>query len=229
MGDYMIKTKLKFALSADFLLISVVFVIFFNNHLSILTNYIFPIMFIYFVADSLIVLFPILHEYLPSKKISLSSAEIVQEYNKESLKQIKNSNNKKAVLAFILYFGALTVIGLLYLSYDAFQEIHIYLLFLLINMFDYFCILIWCPFKRIIFKNSCCYTCRITNWDRFMKFYILIFIPNIFTISLVVLGIVIFLVWEYHHQTHPERFYSISNKVLRCDSCIERMCNKKKE
>jgi len=223
----MVKTKLKFALSADFLLISVVFVIFFNDHLSILTNYIFPIMFIYFVVDSLIVLFPIFHEYLPSKKFSSSSAVIIQDYNKESLKQIKNSNNRKAVLTFIFYFGSLTILGLLYLSYDFFEEIHIYLLFLLINLLDYFSILIWCPFRRIIFKNSCCYTCRITNWDRLMKFYILIFVPNIFTISLVILGIVIFLIWEYHHQIHPERFYSISNKVLRCDSCNEYMCKNK--
>ena len=62
-----------------------------------------------------------------------------------------------------------------------------------------------------------------------MKFYILIFIPNGFTITLVVLGLLIFIIWEYYHQVHPERFYSVSNKVLQCNSCSEQTCHKKKE
>ncbi len=222
----MIKTKLKFALSADFLLISVVFVVFFNNHLPILLNYIFPIMFVYFIVDSLIVLFPSLHNYIPSKKHLLIEQDQNISYNKDSLLNIKQSSNKRALLTFILYFGVLTILGIIYLSFDVFEEIHLYLLFLFINIADYFCILVWCPFKNFLLKNTCCYTCRITNWDRFMKFYILIFIPNIYTVSLVLLGIIIFIVWEYQHQIHPERFYSISNDVLKCSSCNEQLCNK---
>ncbi len=225
----MIKTKLKFALSADFLLISGVFVIFFDDHLDILINYIFPVIFIYFVIDSLVVIIPNINKYLPAMKHFSSYYQERPNYDKNILGKISIKNNKKAFFTFILYFGAITILGLIYLSFDNFEEIHIYLLFLFINLMDYFCILIWCPFKNLIFKNSCCYTCRITNWDRLMKFSILIFVPNFFTITLFVLGILIFLMWEFSHHLHPERFYSISNNALRCTSCIETSCKKKKE
>ncbi len=222
----MTKLKLKFALAGDFLLITIVFIVFFSDHLFIFTNWIFPVIFVYFLINSLYVLFPVLHSYIPSKKHVMSTNI---QYDEAKLSKLKSSNNKRALVSFILYFGALTVIGIIYLSYDFFEEIHIYLLFLVLNLLDYFCILVWCPFKNLILKNSCCYTCRITNWDRLMKFYILIFIPNIYTITLVILGILTFLVWEYQHQVHPERFYSISNEVLRCSSCNVNLCKKKKE
>ena len=224
----MIKTKLKFALSLVFLSISVIFVGFFYNSLSILTNYIFPVLFAYFVYDSIIILFPKLHSYISSKKHMMPISNSLSKNATNTLKTLKNNTNKRAIVTFTLYFGVLTVVGILFLSYDFFKEIHIYLLFLLINVLDYFCIIIWCPFRALILKNSCCYTCRITNWDRLMKFYILIFIPNIFTVTLGVLGLLIFIIWEYHHQIYPERFYLISNKVLQCNSCTQQTCHKRK-
>ena len=145
-------------------------------------------------------------------------------YDRKFLLTTKKRNNWKALFTFVLYFGALTIIGLLYLSYNFLEDIYIYLLFLLINISDYFCILIWCPYKSIILKNSCCYTCRITNWDYLMKSYILIFVPNFFTLTLVILGILLFLVWEYNHHVYPERFYPISNDSLRCNNCNESLC-----
>ena len=223
------KIRVKFVISIVVLLIVTVFYIFFDEHILILKNYIFPIIFVYFIIDSLIILLPNTVSYLPTMKFSKKFYVKSPNYNKEKLLNTKKSNNLRALFTFILYFGALTLVGLVYLSYDFLEDIHLYLLFLLINVADYFCILFWCPFKSLILKNTCCYTCRITNWDRFMKSYILIFIPNIFTITLVVISFMIFLIWEYTHQIYPERFYSISNDVLRCNSCNETLCDKKKE
>lgn len=223
------KIRLKFAVSIDFLLITLVFVFFFDEHIEILINYLFPLMFLYFVVDSMLVIIPNMSKYIPSVKHFSNFYIERSNYNKEKLSKIKKSTNIRALLTFILYFGALTVIGIVYLYYDFFEEIHIYLIFLMINALDYFCILVWCPFKKIILRNSCCHTCRITNWDRLMKFYILIFVPNIFTILLVILGLIAFLIWEYQHYTHPERFYLESNKILACNGCTDSSCDKKKE
>lgn len=211
MGDVMKKIKFKFTLSLLFLLLTVVFILFFDENSAYLLNNLFLLLFIYFLIDSLLVIIPSINKYIPAMKhFSIFHNEYPQ-YSEEKLIENVKHNNIKAIYTFFLYFGLLTLIGIFYLSYDFFEEIHIYLLFLVINVFDYFRVLIWCPFKSIIFKNSCCYTCRITNWDRFMKFYILIFIPTPFTITLVILGLLIFLIWEYDHQIHPQRFYSISN------------------
>jgi len=223
------KIRVKFVISIVVLLIVTVFYIFFDEHILILKNYVFPIIFVYFILDSLIILLPNKLNYLPTMKYSEKFYLKSPNYDKEKLNNIKKSNNRRALFTFILYFGALSVVGWVYLSYDFLEDIHLFLLFLLINVADYFCILFWCPFKSLILKNTCCYTCRITNWDRFMKSYILIFVPNIFTITLVVMSILVFLLWEYTHQIHPERFYSISNEILRCSSCNETLCKKKKE
>ncbi len=225
----MLKTKLKFVIAIVFLVISLVIVMFFKEYTYVFINYLFPIMFIYFVYDSLVVLFPKLHSYIPSKKHVIPVNKTLSPKSYQKLLSLKRNTNIRALITFILYFGALTTVGIIYLSYDFFEEIYLYILFLLINVFDYFCILVWCPFRAIILKNKCCYSCRITNWDRLMKFYILIFIPNLYTIILVTLGLLVFIIWEFNHQVSPERFYSISNTVLQCSSCTERTCHKKKE
>ncbi len=223
----MLNTKLKFVIALVFVLIPLIFVGFFKDYTNLFIDYLFPLMFLYFVYDSIVILFPNLHSYIPSKKHVIPGSTDLLPKRYQKLLTLKKNTNKRAIVTFILYFGALTFIGIIYLSYDFLEEIHLYILFLLFNMLDYFCILIWCPFKAIILKNTCCYTCRITNWDRFMKFYILIFVPTIFTVTLVGLGLAIFLIWEYYHLVYPERFYSISSKVLQCSSCTTHTCSKK--
>ena len=47
----------------------------------------------------------------------------------------------------------------------------------------------------------------------------LIFIPSIWTYSLVLVGLIIFIQWEYMNKKYPERFSPISNKTLRCSEC----------
>ena len=215
------KNKIKFAISVTILLITAFLVFFYDEYFQIYKKYMFPILFVYFLLDNLIILLPKIYKYIPNMKYSKKFYQSPPKFDKNKLESIKKSNNKRALFTFILYFGALTFIGLAYQTLEFLEDTHIYLLFLLLNAMDYFCILIWCPFKDIILKNSCCYTCRITNWDRFMKSYILVFVPNVFTLTIVFLGFINFIIWEFNHQIHPERFYSISNNALRCNSCME--------
>ncbi len=142
------------------------------------------------------------------------------------LKKQKKRNNRIAFVIFIIYFGIISVFGLSYLKYDWFDRKFIYLIFFALNFSDYFCILLWCPFRNLFLKNSCCNTCRICNWDRLMKFSILIFIPNFYTISIFVLAVIIFLHWEFQHFKNPQMFYRISNKNLWCINCDVQKCSK---
>jgi len=157
----------------------------------------------------------------------LSTYKEVPNYDKENVKKQMKKNNLIALIVFCLYFGGISVIGYLFLTFEWFDKPLLYLVFFAINFADYFCIVIWCPFSAIFFKNSCCNTCRISNWDRLMKFAILIFIPNIFTITIFILGLIIFGYWEYQHQKHPERFYRVSNEMLWCRNCDKETCEKK--
>ncbi len=225
----MIRHRIKFIIAIVFLAITSMFALFFYDNISIFYEFVIPIIFVYFIFDSLSVLIPSVNKYIPSSKHLKRNYVERLGYNKTNLDKIKRKNNLLAFITFILYFGILSIIGLIYLNYDIFKEIHIYLIFLLINIGDYVCVLYWCPFRSIILKNNCCHTCRITNWDRLMKFYILIFIPNIYTLTLVSLGVIIFITWEYVHHISPERFYSISNDTLSCKSCNDTLCKKKKE
>ena len=178
------------------LIITSIFALFLKDNISIFNNYILPVIFIYFIFDCMTVLIPNIIKYIPSVKHFQKNYKESKDYDKNKLIIIKRDSNLRALVTFILYFGALTIIGLLYLRIDEIEVMHIYLIFALLNLADYICILFWCPFRSIILKNNCCYTCRITNWDRLMKFYILIFIPSFYTITLVILGILIFVIWE---------------------------------
>jgi hypothetical protein len=148
-------------------------------------------------------------------------------YNEESLQTLIRKNNKAALQIFILYSLLIASVGVLYYMIDWLDDWFIYLVFFGLNFADYFCIMIWCPFRSWFLKNSCCNTCRISNWDRIMKFSVLIFIPNIYTITIFVIGVLIFLYWEAQHLIHPERFYRISNKRLWCANCDKITCGKK--
>ena len=62
------KTWLKFALSLDFIIITIGFYFFFEEYVSFFNKFIFPIIFLYFIIDSLSVLIPGFYNYIPSTK-----------------------------------------------------------------------------------------------------------------------------------------------------------------
>ena len=94
---------------------------------------------------------------------------------------------------------------------------------------DMICILFFCPFQTWFMKNKCCGTCRIYNWDYAMMFTPLIFIPNVYTTSLVIGGILLVVRWEVTAYKHPERFLERTNPALACVNCPEKLCHHKKQ
>ena len=94
---------------------------------------------------------------------------------------------------------------------------------------DMICILFFCPFQTWFMKNKCCGTCRIYNWDYAMMFTPLIFIPNVYTTSLVIGGILLVVRWEMTAYKHPERFLERTNPALACVNCPEKLCHHKKQ
>jgi hypothetical protein len=92
---------------------------------------------------------------------------------------------------------------------------------------DIICILFFCPFQTWFMKNRCCTTCRIYNWDFAMLFTPFLFIPSLYTYSLLGMALLILARWEITYKLHPERFSERTNEALRCKNCTEKLCKHK--
>ncbi|MBQ5390211.1 MAG: hypothetical protein IIU58_04815 [Clostridia bacterium] len=92
---------------------------------------------------------------------------------------------------------------------------------------DMICILFFCPFQTWFMKNKCCGTCRIYNWDYAMMFTPLVFIPDVFTWSILGIALLLLAVWEISVRLHPERFCETTNAGLSCANCREKLCHHK--
>ncbi len=94
---------------------------------------------------------------------------------------------------------------------------------------DIICILFFCPFQTWFMKNRCCTTCRIYNWDFAMMFTPLVFIPSLYTYSLLGFALALLIRWEVTYKLHPERFSPATNRSLSCANCKEKLCSHKKQ
>lgn len=155
-------------------------------------------------------------------------------------KQFKNSfiptENKKPILqspwrtfsvaaAWLLLNG---IIGVLYFTHVIDKGILI-LISLFFGVSDMICILFFCPFQTWFMKNRCCTSCRIYNWDFAMMFTPLVFVPGLYTWSLLALSLLLLLRWEITYKLHPERFSDETNAAIRCVNCTEKLCKHKKQ
>jgi len=95
------------------------------------------------------------------------------------------------------------------------------------GVFDFICVLFWCPFRVWFMKNRCCTTCRIFNWDHMMRFSPLVFIPGVYTWTLCLAAFSVFLVWEVTFALHPERFWEGTNAALKCANCTDHLCGER--
>ena len=85
------------------------------------------------------------------------------------------------------------------------------------------------PFQTWFMKNRCCTTCRIYNWDFAMMFTPLVFIPSLYTYSLLGFALALLIRWEVTYRLHPERFSPATNRYLSCANCKEKLCSHKKQ
>lgn len=134
----------------------------------------------------------------------------------------------KATLALTLAWFALNLtFGVLYFV-GIFDAGILFLISLLYAVCDIVCILFFCPIRDWFLKNKCCADCRIYNWDYAMMFTPLVFIPSLYTWSLLGLSLVLLLIWEIMYKLYPERFAKNTNASLACQNCKEKPCRHKK-
>ena len=142
--------------------------------------------------------------------------------NHEALREYIVTTTKAAYKVFILWCALLAVIGILYFS-EVLNKPMLFLISVTFYVCDLICVLIWCPF-RLMMKTRCCTTCRIFNWDHLMMFSPMTFMGGFYGVSLLVLAITAWLVWELCVMMYPERFWDKSNLALKCSECTDKLC-----
>lgn len=135
---------------------------------------------------------------------------------------------KRTLAVILAWVGLNGLIGALY--YTGLLDGGILILIsLFYGVCDMICILFFCPFQTWFMKNRCCTVCRIYNWDFAMMFTPLVFIPNVYTWSLLGMSLLLLLRWEITLRRHPERFSDRTNACLSCQNCTEKLCHHKKQ
>ena len=142
------------------------------------------------------------------------------------VEEIKPMPGIRTFIVALSWFGLNGIIGLLYYMGILDQGILI-LICLAYSVCDMICILWFCPFQSWMMRNRCCCTCRIYNWDFAMMCTPLIFIPTIYTWSLVLMSLVLLAKWEITYKLHPERWSPQTNQSLSCAMCEEKLCQHK--
>lgn len=105
------------------------------------------------------------------------------------------------------------------LSFRLIERAHVVIAAIACSLLDQVFVNVWCPLREWFMKNKCCTTCRIYSWGFAMMFSPLLFIPSFWTYSLLAVSAVILVRWEIVYARHPERFFEVSNKALRCSRC----------
>ena len=181
------------------------------------------VLWILWMLDMLQQLIPAKHIALGSHKVfKLRFRPVLERINTDALKRYIVTTTKSAYKVMIIWIALIAVLGLL--KYWGFlSDAHLFLVSVLFYVCDLICVLIWCPF-RLIMKNKCCTTCRIFNWDHFMMFTPMLFVKGFFSLSLLAVAIVIWIIWELCVLLYPERFWEKSNAALKCSECTDKLC-----
>ncbi len=170
-------------------------------------------------------------QLVPMKKhIPLGSQKLFKEHyrpsgekiNYEKLKNHVITTTKSAYKVFVIWFVAILIIGLVY-YFGILKTEHLFLISVAFYVCDLICVLIWCPF-RLLMKNRCCTTCRIFNWDHMMMFTPMLFVNSFYSVSLMLLAFIVWVLWEGSVMLYPERFWERSNTALRCSECTDKLC-----
>ena len=175
--------------------------------------------------------FDMIQQIIPIKnKLPLGSMKLFasrfrpirDKINYEALRQYIVTTTKAAYKVFVLWCALLAVIGTLYF-FGILTKPMLFLISVVFYVCDLICVLIWCPF-RLMMKTRCCTTCRIFNWDHFMMFSPLMFMGGFYGMSLFLISLVAWLVWELCIMMYPERFWDKSNLALKCSECTDKLC-----
>ncbi|MGN1002385.1 MAG: hypothetical protein ACI4PC_06400 [Oscillospiraceae bacterium] len=189
----------------------------------------FHVMWVLWMVDMVLQLVPC-RRYWPlgSQKFLKSAFQPLKDYRErtrgEGLVRFIYESKKDALRVAAVWLLLTAAIAVLY--FTGIVDRNALLVFTVIfYVCDLICVLFWCPFRVWFMKNRCCTTCRIFNWDHLMMFTPLFFIPGVYTWSLCLMSLAVFLVWEITFSLHPERFWEGTNEALRCSNCTDRLCS----
>lgn len=182
------------------------------------------ILWIIWIFDMILQIIPIKNKVaLGSQKLFANRFRpIIEKINYKTLKTYIASITKSAYKVFIIWTILIAIIGVFYYC-NVINKTWLFMISVFFYVCDLICVLIWCPF-RLIMKNKCCTTCRIFNWDHLMMFSPLIFVGGFYSISLVVMAVLAWLIWELCVLIYPERFSEMTNIALRCSECTDKLC-----
>ena len=171
-----------------------------------------------------------LQQLYPAKNIALGSHKylkgrfkpVLERINKETIVQHVLTTTRAAYKVMVLWIALIAALGMLkYMG--LLKDAHLFLVSAAFYVCDLICVLIWCPF-RLMMGNKCCTTCRIFNWDHLMMFTPMLYVKGFFSLSLLGMAIVIWLIWELCVMLYPERFWEKSNAALKCSECTNKLC-----
>ncbi len=184
----------------------------------------FHLLWIIWVTDMILQVLPIKSKVaLGSQKLFANRFNPIREkINRKALKEYITSTTSSAYMVMILWAVLIALIGLLYFN-GIINRMILFMISVLFYVCDLICVLIWCPF-RLMMKTKCCTTCRIFNWDHLMMFSPLIFVGGFYSISLVVMAVLAFIVWELCILLYPERLWEVTNTALKCSECTDKLC-----
>jgi len=170
-------------------------------------------------------------QLVPAKRdLALGSKKLFKQYfvpanlkkSAEQLKQYVLSTSRMAGKILLLWTALILLLSMLRYA-GWLGDIELFMISVLFYVCDLICVLIWCPF-RLLLKNRCCTTCRIFNWDHLMMFTPMLCVGSFYSVSLLVMAVCVWVVWEAAVLLHPERFWWGSNVALSCENCTDKLC-----
>lgn len=162
------------------------------------------------------------------KKAKETEYRPVEQYDELKLLRFIQAQNIVAWKVMLVWLCFNAVWGALYL-FGILTASDLLMLTVFYFLCDYICILLFCPFQKLLMKNKCCINCRIYDWGHFMMFTPMLFIKNFYSWSLFFTSLVVLIHWEITYAKHPERFWEGSNQTLQCRNCKERTCQIKRK
>ena len=182
------------------------------------------ILWLIWVADMVLQIIPVKNKVaLGSQKLFANRFRPIREkINYKALKDYIVTTTKAAYKVMLLWILLIAGIGFLYYGHIIGKR-WLFMISVCFYVCDLICVLIWCPF-RLIMKNKCCTTCRIFNWDHLMMFSPMIFMGGFYALSLVVMALLAWLIWELCVMLYPERFWEMTNLSLKCCECTDKLC-----
>ncbi len=171
------------------------------------------------MAEMILVLIPKLNHFTGCGKL-YEKYYTPKPHNEQNLIEDTRKYDRRALFAAAIWSSIIIAIGVFRL--DTYWVVMIAVLFYYL---DQLFVNIWCPFQHWIIRNRCCATCRIYNWGFPFIVSPLIYLKSFWSYSLVAMGVVILVQWEFLHYKHPERFSEVSNATLLCKNCNDK-CRK---